>query len=126
MYTLHMSWSFRAVCLAVGLACGLAPQLACFMPSQPLTASEMDCCQEMSNDCSGANMSDACCQTVVRTDVGVAAKMIRNLLPPIGAAESGGALSATLPNDVLRDSSVRHNNHAPPPESAVSYAVLRI
>ena len=124
MYTLHMSWSVRALVLTVAFACGLAPQVACFMPGQPLTQSEMDCCQGMSGDCSRANISYACCRTIVRTDVGVAAKVVRNLTPPIAAAEGGSGLSAALLHDGFRELSI-HNSHAPPPEPVVS-SILRI
>src|ERR1700757_1465436 len=72
VYTSPMSWSFRGLVLTVGMLCGLAPQIACFMPDQPLTQPEMDCCAKLANDCGQMNMS--CCRPVVRTDVGIAAK----------------------------------------------------
>src|SRR5579884_1580833 len=81
MYTLHMSLPFRVLALGVLLSWGLAPQLACFMPDQTPTQSDMDCCKGMSGDCSAANMSHDCCQTVVRTDLGVAVKIIRHVIP---------------------------------------------
>src|SRR5215470_9767215 len=79
MYTFHMSWSFRGLVLAVLLGWGLAPQLVCFMPDQTPASSEMDCCKGMAADCNDANMSQACCQTVVRTDIGIAARTTHNL-----------------------------------------------
>src|SRR5262245_10763177 len=125
MYTLHMSWSFRALVLALALAWGLGPQLACFMPDQTLTKSEMDCCQGMSADCSSANMSQACCPTVARTDVGIATKVIRNLIPRFDVAETPIDISVVLSLSGFRELSVR-NSHAPPAESLVSTVILRI
>src|SRR5262245_1319050 len=114
MYTLHMWWAFRGSVLSVVLACALAPQLLCFMPDETLTQSEMDCCKEMASDCSSPKMSHACCQTVVRTSVGIAAKVVRNLIPRFDVAERVVTISAT----VLQHSSARelaiYNNHAPP------------
>jgi hypothetical protein len=125
MYTLHMSWPFRALVLAVVLAWGLAPQLACFMPDQALTESEMDCCEGMASDCSSANMSHACCRTVVRTDVGIAAKVVRNLMPTFDVAERATDISIALPLRVIRELSI-HNSHAPPSGALVSSVILRI
>jgi hypothetical protein len=125
MYTLHMSWPFRASVLAVVLAWGLAPQLACFMPDETLTESEMDCCEGMASDCSSANMSHACCRTVVRTDVGIAAKVVRNLMPRFDVAERATDISIALPLRVIRELSI-HNSHAPPSEALVSSVILRI
>src|SRR5262245_7357703 len=104
MYTLHMSWSFRALVLAVVLAWGLAPQLACFMPDQTLSKSEMDCCQGMAGDCNSANMSShTCCETVVRTDVGIAAKVVRNLIPGFDVAATAIDFSATPQHNDFRE-----------------------
>jgi hypothetical protein len=47
--------------LVVLLAWGLAPQIACLMPEQMATQSEMDCCEGVATDCSAANMSQTCC-----------------------------------------------------------------
>ena len=121
-----MSCSFRGSVLGVVLACALAPQLVCFMPDETLTQSEMDCCKEMASDCSSPKMSHACCQTVVQTDVGIAAKVVRNVIPRFDVAERMVDISAT----VLRHSSSRelpiHNNHAPPKDPLVSSSILRI
>jgi len=107
------------------LAWEMAPQLACFMPDQALTKPEMDCCEEMASDCSSANMSNACCQTVVRTDVGIAAKVVRNLMPKFDVAERAADISIALPLRLSRELSI-HNNHAPPSEALASSVILRI
>ena len=126
MYTLHMSLSFRAWVLAVALASGLGPQLACFMPDQTVTKSEMDCCERMAGDCSGANMSHACCRTVVQTDVGIVAKVFRNLMPTSDVAERAiDDVSIALQNGGFGELFI-YNNHAPPPEPLVSFTILRI
>ena len=125
MYTLHMSWPFRAFVLAVVVAWGIAPQLACFMPDQTFTKSEMDCCQEIASDCSSANMSDACCRTLVRTNVGIAAKVVRNIMPRFDVAERATDISIALPPSGSRELST-YNSHAPPAESFVSFVILRI
>jgi hypothetical protein len=62
---------------------------------------------------------------VVRTDVGVATKIVRNLIPPINAAEFGDDLSAPLPHDGYSALTI-HSSHAPPPEPVVSSSILRI
>src|SRR5262249_1346617 len=103
MYTLHMSWSFRALVLCALIGCGLAPQLVCFMPDPTLTRSEMDCCEGMASECSAANMSHACCQTVVRTDVGIAARVVRNLMPRFDVAESAIDFSIALQHNGFRE-----------------------
>jgi hypothetical protein len=120
-----MSWSFRTVALGVVLAWGLAPQLACLMPDQTLTPAEMDCCKGMAGDCSSANMSQACCQTVVRTEVGVVAKVIRHVMPRLGAA---AAATAIVPQTLVPlDRQTFHEaDHAPLDKPGGSPLVLRI
>lgn len=120
-----MSWSFRALVLGVLTAWAVAPQLACFMPDQTLTKSEMNCCEQMANDCGGANMSQACCLPVIRTDVGIAAKLLDHLMPQILAAETAVDSSAELSNRDSRRLPIQ-NNHAPPPDPLVSSSILRI
>jgi hypothetical protein len=125
MYTLHMSWSFRTLALGVVLAWGLAPQLACLMPDQALTAAEMDCCKGMTGDCSSANMSQACCQTTVRTDVGIAAKVVRDVAPRLDVA---AATTDILPHVFFAfdGQPPRQADHAPPDNPRNSSQVLRI
>jgi hypothetical protein len=125
MYTLHMSWSFRALVLSVTLAWAIAPQVACFVPDQTLTKSEMDCCERMANDCGGANMNHACCRPVIRTDVGIAAKLVRDFMPQLHVAESTADFSAE-PSHSGSQALPFENNHAPPPEPVVSSSILRI
>jgi hypothetical protein len=125
MYTLHMSWPFRALVIALVVAWGIAPQLACFMSDQTFTKSEMDCCQEMASDCSSANMSDACCRTLVRTDVGIAAKVVRNIMPRFDVEERASDISVGIPPNGSRELSI-HDSHAPPAEALVSSIILRI
>jgi hypothetical protein len=125
MYTLHMSWSFRALALTVVLAWGLVPQLACFMQEQTVTPAEMDCCQKMANNCGAPSMSQTCCRPVGRTDIGIAAKPIRSMMPRSDTAE--------LTTDIVLFSTLRFpcelsnpGDHAPPDQSALSSVVLRI
>jgi hypothetical protein len=125
MYTFHMPWPFRALVIGVLLSWGLAPQLACFMPGQMPTQSEMDCCQGMAGDCSGANMSHACCQTVVRTDLGVAAKIIRHVVP---RQDQLAAVTDRAPDLRIRfdNQFITETDHAPPGRLAGSSLTLRI
>jgi len=81
MYTLHMSWSFRATVLGVLLSVGLAPQLACFMPDESVSQSDMDCCKEMIGACTAPNMSHECCQTMGPAQVGLTAKAAYDVMP---------------------------------------------
>jgi hypothetical protein len=81
MYTLHMSWSFRAMVLGVLLSVGLAPQLACFMPDEPASQSDLECCKEMIGACTAPNMSHECCQTVAPATVGLTAKAAHDVMP---------------------------------------------
>src|SRR5579884_1862967 len=108
-----MSWSFRVLVLTVTLVCGLAPQIACFMPDQPLTQPERDCCQKMASDC-GGHMDMSCCQTIVHIEVGVTAKAPRSLVPDVTIAPQPVSLPTGIPAAVLTNLSVR-NDHAPPP-----------
>jgi hypothetical protein len=126
MYTLHMSWAFRAAVLSLGFACGLAPQLACFMPSESVKADEMDCCQKMASDCgSSANMSHACCKAVMHTDLGIAAKLILNLMPLPDVTNAPENISAVLLQDLVPELP-SDSYHSPPPDPVVSSPILRI
>jgi hypothetical protein len=123
MYTFHMSWPFRAWALALVLSWGLIPQLACFMPDQAPTQQTMNCCQGMAGDCSSANMSQACCQTVVRANLGITAKVVRDTMPRLNAA-------ATV-TEIAPDFSINFDPlvlsrtaHAPPDKTSPS--ILRI
>src|SRR5262245_34600985 len=98
MHILHMSWSFRALVFMVVMAWGLAPQLACFMPDPMLAPAEIDCCKKMTNDCSAPSMSHACCRAVTRTDVGIATKALRNVIPQL---DSTGTVTDILPSPLL-------------------------
>jgi len=81
MYTLRMSWPFRAMVLGLLVSVGLAPQLACFMPDESLSQSDMDCCKEMIGACTASNMSRVCCQTVAPAPVGLTAKAVYDVMP---------------------------------------------
>jgi hypothetical protein len=120
-----MSWSFRALVLSVAALWGLAPQIACFLPDQPLTQHEMDCCEKMAGDCGQMDMS--CCQTVVRTDIlGVTAKAMPNITPHVGTLSWPPAIVPTLISmDVFGDRSSQHE-HAPPRDVGDSSLILRI
>jgi hypothetical protein len=124
MYTLQMSWSFRALVIGMLLSWGLAPQLACLMPDQTMTQSDMDCCKGVSGDCSAANMSHPCCQTVVRTDVGVAAKVVNHAAPRLGIAAATTSV-VDLPFSFDRQLSGR-TDQAPPDKPSSSNLILRI
>ena len=67
--------------LGVLLSVGLAPQLACFMPDESATQSDMDCCKEMIGACTAPNMSHECCQTVAPAQVGLTAKAAYDVMP---------------------------------------------
>jgi hypothetical protein len=106
------------------MAWGLAPQLACFMPDE-MRAEEKDCCEGMTHDCGGPNMSHDCCRTIVRTDIGISTKTIRNVMPAVDAAERTIDIAPLLLPTVSRDSWTR-NDHAPPEKPGVSTPILRI
>jgi hypothetical protein len=125
MYTFHMSWWFRTLVLALVMAWGIAPQLACLMPDQTLTPAEMDCCKGMAGDCSSANMSQACCQTTVRTEVGITAKVVRQVMPGLDLA---AATTNSLPDPFFAFDGrpPGQTDHAPPVNPGNSSQVLRI
>jgi hypothetical protein len=125
MYTLHMSWPFRSLVLSVALAWTVAPQLACLMPEQVLTKAEMDCCERMAGECSGVSMSHACCRPVTRTDIGIGARVVREVMPVSDLADSMVELSPD-PSDGNSHILPNQNNHAPPPGPMVSSSILRI
>ena len=125
MYTVHMSWSFRSLVLIVAMAWGVAPQIACFMPDQTLSQQEKDCCKEIASDCAGSNMSHECCRTVVRTDVGIAAKAIRHVLPDSHLPNITTDIVRPMPLDGSRQLATR-NNYAPPHDRKALSSILRI
>jgi hypothetical protein len=104
---------------------GIAPQLACFMLDQTLTPAEMDCCKGMAGDCSNANMAQACCQTAVSTEVGVAAKVVRDVTPRLDAAPlTANILPGTF--FAFDRQLSKQTDHAPPDKPRSSSPVLRI
>jgi hypothetical protein len=117
-----MSWSFRALVLSVTLVCGLAPQIACFMPDQ-LTQSEMDCCQKMADLCGQMNMS--CCRTVIRDEVAVTAKPGGTAMPSVDIAPKPMSISVLMPPTTFTAMFPRLDN-APPPDIGASSLILRI
>jgi hypothetical protein len=125
MYTLPMSWSFRALVVGVVMAWGLGPQLACFMPENMLTEAERDCCEKMASECGGTNMSHECCRTVVRSDVGIATKVVRSVMPHFDVAarmpQTVAILCQTFSPQFLIE-----NGHAPPGQAEVTFLTLRI
>ena len=125
MSTLHMSWSFRALALTVVLVWVLAPQLACFMPEQTVTPAEMGCCEKMANDCGATSMSQTCCRPVARTDIGIAAKPIRNVMPGLDTGEITTDIVLFSPLRLAFDFS-NTTDQAPPDQSALSSIILRI
>jgi hypothetical protein len=92
------------------------------MPEPAATQSEMDCCKGMAAGCSAANMSQTCCQTVVRTDISIVAKTDPNMMPLCVAANAIvnlPALRASVDPPALKQS-----DHAPP--RGGSPVILRI
>ena len=120
-----MSWSFRSLVLTVAVAWGVAPQIACFMPDQTLSQQEKDCCNEMASDCGGSNMTHECCRTVVRTDTGIAAKVLRHALPDSVLTNIGIPVVRPMSLDGSRQLATR-NNHAPPHDREALSSILRI
>ena len=121
-----MSRLFRALVVAVILAWGLVPQLACFVPEQMLTQAEQDCCEKMAAECGGTmTMSHACCRTVVRADSGIATKATRDVMPRVDVAEVFTEAVPVLLSHVSSDAA-RQTDHAPPGTLTVSSLVLRI
>ena len=124
MYTLHMSRSSRALALGLTILWGVAPQIACFMPDT-MTESEHQCCQQMANECGGADMSHECCRTVVRPDVATVARANRDMgFAFSGALEAFNTTSAVSSQPV--STPVYDISHAPPDSSGTAPAVLRI
>ena len=124
MYTLHMTWSFRALVLSVAMIWGLVPQLACFMPDPTPTPAEMECCKEMMNDCSGMNMSHDCCRTPPHTDVGIIVKALRVSALHMAEAVVFNVESFSVPASSRRLSV--QDPHSPPHDYEPSLLVLRI
>ena len=103
----------------------VAPQMACFMPDPMLSQAEMDCCQQMAGDCSSsADMSHACCRTVVRTDI-VAAVGVRHHVTQLDVAAIAVEASAPPILNAWRELPLRAD-HSAPPERGPSSVVLRI
>jgi len=119
-----MSWSFRILVLTVVAICGLVSQIACFVPDQPLTESEMACCEQMANDCGAMDMS--CCRTVPHIDAAVAAKSIRGPMPDVNAAAKLLSTSAEMPAAILADASLRNEHARPVLDAGASSLILRI
>jgi hypothetical protein len=114
---------FQISVLAAMLVTTLAPQIACFMPDQPLTPHEMDCCAKLTKDCGQTNMS--CCPTPVRNDAGVITKPVQDLLPHVHAALVPVGITSAMMATNAANTPVP-SDHAPPPDIGVSSPVLRI
>src|SRR5205823_6269948 len=123
MYTLHMTWSFRALALSVAMVWALVPQLACFMPDPALTPAEMDCCKQIANDC-GSSMSRDGCRTPGRTEVGIVAQAARVRAPHLADVVMPDVES--LPRLIASHSLLVQDTHAPPHDPEVLPLVLRI
>ena len=123
MYTVGMSWRYRAFVLSIVMGWGLAPQLACFVPDAMFTQAERDCCEKMAAECGGPMMTHTCCRTVVRTDAGIATKLVRHGMPVFELVErttdmlQPAATSRSLPVS---------SNHGPPDDPSLIPTVLRI
>jgi hypothetical protein len=125
MYTLTMSLPSRLLVLGVLVSLGVAPQLACFMPDQPVTPPDMDCCKEMIGACTGPNMSHQCCQTVAPLDLGLTAKTFRHMMPHL---EFASTLIEIAPHSFFGSDgqSSKRTDNAPPDKQSQSSLVLRI
>jgi len=123
MYTLHMSWPFRALVLLVVLGWGIPPELICFLPEESLTQAEMDCCQKMAGECGDTQMSHQCCRPEVRTQVGIAAKIIRQSVPVSEAAEWNPDITKLL-HDSWNVAEITIDR--PPDKPPLSPSILRI
>jgi hypothetical protein len=125
MYTLYMSWPFRAVVFGVLVSLGTGPQLACFMPDQTVTQADMDCCKEMIGACAAPDMSHGCCQVTAPTELALAAQAAQQVIPRLELADS----TADIAPDILSwiDGTPSSNtNHAPPDKHRESLVILRI
>ena len=125
MYTLHMLWSFRVLVWGVLLTIAVGPQLACFMPDQTVTQSDMDCCKEMIGACTAPNASSGCCQVTAPTELGLAAKALCHVMPRFDLA---GNSIASGPDSLLPiiEHLFQYTGHAPPEIYSQSSTVLRI
>jgi hypothetical protein len=96
------------------------------MPDQMVTPAEMDCCKGMAGDCSSATISQACCQTVVRTDVGIVAKVLGRGIPHQDAFGTAADFGLNLPFNFDHETS-RQAFHGPPDKpGGGSSLILRI
>jgi hypothetical protein len=125
MYTLYMSRSFRALVFGILVSLGAGPQLACFMPGQPVTQADMDCCKEVISDCNAGNMSHGCCYISAPTNAGLAAKAVQHLMPRFKVAGSLADLTPDLPFQPDNRLS-RYADHAPPDKHNQASPILRI
>src|SRR5215471_4643586 len=119
-----MSGAFRAFILTLVMMWAVAPQLACFLPEQTPTQSEMDCCKGMAGDCN-PTMSRECCQTLARTEVGIAAKVPRHSEAPVQIASvttDAVSVSFTVSHRQLSNLS----DDSPPDKTHSSSLILRI
>ena len=124
MYTLHMSWPLRSLVLGLVIVWGLAPQLACFMPEHSQTEAEKDCCEKMASDCHGTSMSQ-CCQTSVRTDVAIAGKTIRSLMPHSDVVFRTADV-VTISCFTFSSRFLTERDQSPPDKPGVFFLTLRI
>jgi len=110
--------------MSLALLWAIAPQLACFMPGEVLTEAEHECCKEMLEACGGMNMTHDCCQPVIRSDVGIVAKSIRNVAPQLSIV--GKPNEIATPWVFGPHGPAVMNTHAPPFDPGASFLVLRI
>ena len=119
-----MSGSFRAFVLIMVVIWAVAPQLACFVPEQTPAQSEMGCCKGMAGDCN-PTMSQECCQTLARVEVGIVAKVIRHFEP---LAQIANVATDVVPVSLLVSHRQISNlsDDAPPGKPNGSSLILRI
>jgi hypothetical protein len=68
----------------------IAPSMLCLIPGAELTPAEMECCRQMTTDCSDIQLVRSCCCTLEPSDV------LRAVIPAEFQKPSIGATTAAL------------------------------
>lgn len=117
----------RVLALILVIFWVLIPQVVCFLPSDEITQTEMECCKQMAGDCGQANMQGhKCCTGVVRPDAAIVTAAQRNLAPHTAVAPPYVSEATTLSGLIAEASLVRGFIHPPPTDPSASLLVLRI
>jgi hypothetical protein len=116
----------KSVCLLVILLVVSAPLMACALPGQEMTAEEQACCLHMSDECGGAQMSDAhtCCNKTPQVDRSILKAGSKHTPAASELLAQASFCTAPAMSTAVRPRRQNGANNSPSPPGSIS--ILRI